>query len=351
MKITIILVLFSLIALSVSRTEKKKKKLSAAKAAASAKKRVKMPRIFDVKVFVNDATNPTSATLDAKPIKQAAQSAANLAVKQYGLHLKTASVTPEFQAISFKNAEEYFIPYRYMFGQFTINTSQVQAKSISCTISVETAGKTTTHLVKIQFDYDPEWEIVTDSDLTTLVDWINTAKSKARLSLNEDKEEVSKYANEYINNKNSFEAASKNIDEVNNLITTYENKDKDLQTQNEGFKSQYKTLLAQLSTAETELIALKTNENNLITQVNNQGNLLKQLNSQLSVLKSDDLSSSDNIKTLEGELNAIKQNFESAIAVLVPEAAETKNLLDQAKTSLYGGNLSDCTNKIASSVA
>jgi len=301
-----------------------------------------MARIFTVSIFVETETKPTVATFDAKDVKKAVEG------KIRGLYLNIQDAVTNFQA-SLKSllvpitgaTNQFYLPYRSIPSPISLTTPSGQGSYLS--LQLQQGDKFFS--IKIVFEYDTDWEVITPEELTTLAGWLNSLRVDRINTVSGLKATAIQYANDYITNKNSLEAAQKGVAGLEAQITTSNTAITTLQKEMADNDAAIKTLLAQIATKEQNLILLKNQQTTAMGNVSQDD---QQLAAQTQTLKTLTLQKDSGVadtSAFQNQMNINKDGFTSTLNALREEYAGDYSVLENARKAVFDTsppNLSSC---------
>jgi DNA repair exonuclease SbcCD ATPase subunit len=313
-------------------------------ALAKKKRKSLMARQFNVKIYVDSAKTFSEGTLDAKDVKIPPEGD-----KKKGIHfaIKTLDDSLKNLIVDSSIAGLKYIPYRILSVEFTGEMPEKSAKSLSAIVLRD--GKTYT--VRLEFEYDAEWDVITNQELTNLITWLNTNRANRQSEILTLKTNLKKQGTEYnelVNSLNSAkggsEAVGKKIKENIESITKLDADNKSLDDQ----------LVESQKAISDKSIALKAandavmNSENKIAEYKQQieslkktiENLKQSVNDKASAIQNANSRLSSSEKTLRTKLSEIREEYgkdASKLDSVITDLIDNKNLDNALKTlrSLY----------------
>jgi len=202
---------------------------------ASLKETNEMVQIFDVKIKSNIQPKQQSFLLDAKAIKLSSRKERSLDFNEkefvepneLGLYLGKTLDSENIDAVHHRyirnEKNRAWIPYAYCGewkGMFNPNgtsiiTNQLKRSSVS---------KTETPLITIEFQYDKDWEIISEKELNLIVSWLNENSQKRRNIKTALKNTIKQAETNYTNAKNLLDQTKNK--KLNNEKATRETEQK-----------------------------------------------------------------------------------------------------------------------------
>lgn len=313
-----LLVIAVLITACITRTEKKKSKT-----------KNDMARQFTVKIFVDPDTNASAqasiGTIDAKTIKVPK----NEEVR--ALNIKFTTINNDLKSLLTESNGNYYLSYRRLNSDFTV----VPVNSAGRTISVQ-IQKTNAefHILKFQFEYDPEWEVITEAEVLDVVSWLNRNRVDRRNAITALKTLALQYASEYKTQTENLAASSKGAAAIDAQIATTtklaESKEAELKQASDNLAEIEKKILA-ANTNIDRISGLLSNSKKSIDHIDSQISLKTQSINELTTKLSSGKVSAQSFKTTQDNNEA---SFKNAIGTLKTEAPSSSTTLDTAFTVL-----------------
>jgi hypothetical protein len=316
-------ILMMLVASCLSRTDRKKsetKSESKSKSSAS-KSESKMARQFTVKIFVdqdkNASVQPSEGVIDAKNVK-----VPKTEENQRSFPITFTRLNDDLKNLMNEKNGQYSLPYRKC---FTFTSQQVNKEGKIITTQIQKSSTEFFHL-KIQFEYDPEWEVITDTELNDLVSWMNRNKEDYISKINSLKTLAMKYANDYKTFTDNANAASKGASDIEAQIKKLTEDIKTMQTDLVATNSQIDEKERLIAADQTSidnfsqlLIDSSKKMESLDSQIAAKDSMISQLNANLAQTDS-------TANSFESIKNAKKTAFDNVIANLKTDAPKETSL-------------------------
>ena len=284
--------------------------------------------VFDVKI-VFDQQEPIDAQFNAKVLKLPSGD------NQRGWTFTIPSPSEEVKSHFLHSEEEYYLPYRSLTNAFTGNMIVGEGKSISTTFSADLKSDSVeTHSLKIQFQYDAEWDVVPDADFNKIVGWLNFNRVERINYVKSLKAALSLAAANYVTNMTNSALVGKSKAEVDGKIAELRQKVGDFKSDLTNATTQYNESLEQIRGNENEIQGLKkvlSDNEGKLTQLFGDLNSQKEILNDLQTAKETNTFNAD--KFANNAKNAL-QAISGLITVYKPEAAADGWYLDKAFSDL-----------------
>jgi hypothetical protein len=325
---------------ALKRAEKAQTRKTAMKKAERKISKSLMARIFTVQIFVESETTATIATFDAKEIKKPIDG------RVRGLYLTlspSAVIQPSLKSllVAVPNTTTYYLPYRSFPSAFTMTTPAGQGFYISSTIQLGTAFKS----IKIQFEYDVDWDVITSEELNTLIGWLNTLRVDRMTVVSQLKASALQYANGYYTNKNSYEAALKGVAGLDAQIAKSNVQVIALTGEIAANDETIKSLLSQIAAKEQTLAALKQQQTDAIGKVSQDDQLITAQTESFKTLGLQKSSGVADTSAFQNQMNNNKDGFISTLNSLKEEYGSDYSNLENARKVVFDTtppNLNSC---------
>jgi hypothetical protein len=320
-KFTILLVL---VAFSLNRTEKKKSEAnseSKSQSKSNSKSEAKMARQFTVNIFVdqdkNASVEPSVAVIDAKNVK-----VVKTEELQRNLPLTFTKLNDDLKNLLNQNNGQYSLAYRKL---STFNSQEVNKEGKIITTSFR-KSPTEFSTLKIQFEFDPEWEIITDLEVNDLISWLNRNRQDIIDRINALKTLAIQYLVNYKTNTDNASAAASgaaSIDaQIASLNQVAKQKQDELKLADTQANEKERTISSDQASIESlsqQLTSSKQKLDSLDAQIVAKDNILSQLNANLA-------DKSMSAASFESSMNAKKIAFNNVIDNLKTEAPLERSL-------------------------
>jgi hypothetical protein len=222
---------------------------------------VNLDAVFDVRTI-----NPISQNVNTK-----------------GIVFNVATIPDNAKQFFSQDGSLNLILYKQFAEPFISSSLEGVAKTISSTFRT---ADFKVYLITISFISDPNWEIISNSDLAKLVEWLNSRKANKENSIKSDKLSAQEAVASYFSNKNTADAWSsyaaaktKEIERLKGLNTGLNGDIAKLQEDKKKAENDVLTKLNLLAAAKT---AKKNNEDAIAMEIGKLNALADNLNSLLN---------------------------------------------------------------------
>lgn len=244
-----------------------------------------MIQVFDVQITSSIQKTPQTFLMDAKVIKLASLKERNLNIKdnefvdshELGLFLGKTPQSDNLDTIHHKylrnENNRVWLPYSYA-GEWKGIFNPNGTSTITNQLKRTSVNKKETPLITMQFQYDKDWEIISQNELNQIVHWLNENTNKRKNLKTLLKIKIKQAAFNYT-------IAKKNIDQIVNKKTEVQARVQKRQARILAVQNNITHLKQELEKAEKELAAAAkaVSDSEKVTQnLNNANeNLAKQI--------------------------------------------------------------------------
>jgi hypothetical protein len=209
MKLIKILITLSLLSLcftieNVEKTERTEKSSSTVKRARTGVQS-KMARVFSLSFYVGTSTEASIGSIDAKTIKAPKDE------NTRGIEITFTKINEDIKPLLYQVGSKWYLPYRKLAQAFQIQEINNGGKLLTSEVL---ASKDHLYALRVQFEFDAEWEVITDAELNTLVTWMNKNRTDRRSIVGSLKILALQYAGEYKSATEAARAADSGIEAV-----------------------------------------------------------------------------------------------------------------------------------------
>ena len=318
---------------SLKRAEKAQTRKVAMKKAEKKISKSLMARIFTVSIFVGTDSLFSVASFDAKDIKKPIDG------KVRGVYLTFASgaqIQPSLKAllVPVPTSNGNYLPYRSLAAAFVFESPAAQGKYLSTTIQLGGDFKN----IKIQFEYDPDWEVISNDEISTLVGWLNNLRIERMTLVNQLKGAALQSANAYYTNKVSYDAAVKGAQGIDDQIVSSNKQIAALKADMTKNDDEIKTVKASISVKEILLASLSKSQTDANSNVT-QDDLY--ITSESSVLTNLQLQKSSGVTDATGFQNTMDQSkdaFVQKVNEVKEEYGNDAGDLEKARKAVFETN-------------
>ena len=321
---------------SLKRAEKAQTKKAAMKKAEKKLAKSLMARIFKVTLKIDNETTGTEATFDAKEIKKPVDG------KIRGMYFTIAAgvaLSEKLKAIlvAIPNTTSYFLPYRSIPSSFKMNAPAGAGNYITCSFQ---SGPNFLSMT-VLFEYDPDWEVISKDELGTLVGWLNTLRVNRLTIVEKLKAQALTYANGYITNKVSYDAALKGMTGLDAQIIAANTQITALQAVIDKNNQAIKDAQAQITTKEQNLAKLKQQQTDAMGKVSQGDQFIAAQTATLKTLNLQKESGISDSSTFEYTMAANKDGFINTLASVKEEYASDYSILENARKAVFDNAIPD----------
>lgn len=257
--------------------------------------------VFDVKITIDDQP-AFDATFSAKILKTPIGD--NL--KGWGFKIEGKEDFDSIKTVFSNIKNKYYLSYRSLTNRFEGHSIEGEGKSISTTFSSDLGENSTSHSIKIQFTYDPEWNVISDGDFNKLLDWLNSNRIQRINYIRSLKEQINQEANHYHTNKTNSDLSKKNKEEVAKKITELKDKAKRIKEENDKKKEEL---------------------NKTFDSIHKNGEKINQIKGELSDLESD-------LAQLKGKLDSQMAFLKNLVAAKSTNNENKEKYASDAKNAM-----------------
>ena len=311
-----LLILSSLICLCLTRTERKKTKTDTNN---------KMARQLTVQLFLNADKNPSVqpsvGTIDAKTIKVPK----NEEVR--GLNIKFTTLNDDLKALLTENTGNFYLSYRRLSSEFQVLPNNSAGRIITVLFQ---KSSNEFHNLKIQFEYDPEWEVITEQEVFEVVSWLNRNRIQRINAVTALKTLAFQSASEYKTQSATAEAATKGAKAIDAQIEATQklivSKEAELAENNNKLAELEKSILTkntQINTLSDDLIKSKKTMDHIDSQIILKLKALQELSAELST-------GNVSAQTYKTSMENQEASFKAGISILSAEAPSSSSELNKA---------------------
>lgn len=300
-----------------------------------------MARLFNVSILVGQETVASIASFDAKDIKKPIDG------KVRGVYLTFfTAVQPSLKAllVAVTGTTVQYLPYRSLASPFGYESPAASGKIISTTMQAGTAFTN----IRIQFQYDPDWDIISSEEINTLVGWLNTLRIDRITLVKQLKGGSSDAANAYYTSKASYDAALKGAAGIDSLITKSTADIAALKSDLSKNDDAMKALQVQISAKDANLIILSKSQTDATFIVSQDDQFISDSNSTMVIL----IQQQTDGKDTSGFQNTMDQNkaaFNLNVELSKDDFGSQITILQNAAKELFvqnPPNLTNCNNFI-----
>lgn len=318
-----------------------------------------MIQVFDVQITSSLQRKPQTFLMDAKAIKLASLKERNLNIKdnefvepnELGLFMGKTPQSDVLDTVHHKylrnEKNRVWLPYSYA-GEWKGVFNPNGTSTITNQLKRTSNSKTETPLITLQFQYDKDWEIISQTELNQIVHWLNENTNKRKNIKTLLKIKIKQAAFNYTMAKKQVDESRKKRTDTQTRIRTTENKVRTVQIEIETMKKE-------LEKAEKELaVAAKavSDSEKLTQRLNNiNENLAKQIQREKIAKSQIRVPNSDAIKM---EISTIKALIRLPDRAPLAFKDEFSLSLNDAVDKAYGACISaeervdECQNSLQS---
>jgi hypothetical protein len=320
-----------------------------------------MIQVFDVQISSSMQKKPQTFLMDAKAIKLSSLKERNLKIKdnefvepnELGLLMGKTPMSDKLDDIHHKylrnEKNRVWLPYSYA-GEwkaiFNPNGTSIIANQLKRT----STSKKETPLITLQFSYDKDWEIISQSELNQIVSWLNENTNKRKNTKTLLKIKIKQAAYNYTIGKKHLEEAKAGGVEKSKRIQNEELSIKKVETDMNALTKDLEKALIDIANA-ARLVSASEKITQGLTNINE--NLAKQIQREKIAKSQVKVPNSDGIKmeiaTIRKIINLPSQtplSFKDEFSLSLNDAVEkaygacisSDERVDECKSSLenYG---------------
>ena len=345
MKIIKAIIILSCIiySLQVKRVENKLESLKRAEKAQTRKAVMKkaerkiakslMARIFKVSIFVGSETLNSTASFDAKDIKKPIDG------KVRGVYLtfnNNTIIQPSLKAllVAVPSTTGQYLPYRSLAASFKFESPAAQGKIISTTIQLGNVFQN----IRIQFEYDPDWEVISSDEATTLIGWFNTLRIARIALVNQLKVAALQSGNAYYTSKVSYDAALKGAQGIDDQIKVSTIQTAALKAEIAKNDETLKALKDQVTAKEASINALSKSQTGAVSRVSQDDQYISAQNATLNTLKLQKSSGVTDASAFQATMDQSKDAFVLIVNTIREEFGMDSVILDNANKAIFNTN-------------
>ena len=316
---------------SLKRAEKAQTRKAAMKKAEKKISKSLMARIFTVSIFVGNDSLFSVATFDAKDVKVPKNG------KARGLYFNFTSgaqIQPSLNALLVPSANGTYLPYRSLAASFVFESPAAQGKYLSTTMQLGQDFKN----IKIQFEYDPEWDTITNDELTILVRWLNNLRLLSIDYVNQLKSAASQSAINYYSNKVSYDAALKGAQGIQDQINSTNIHIAAIKANMTINENTIKNIKASISVKEQLLASLSKNQTIAVNTVSQDDQYIasqKSIYSNLQLQKTSNVTDATGFKTTM-DLNI--DTYDDLVNLVKEEYSDKASVFETSRRAIFVAN-------------
>ena len=228
--------------------------------------------VFDVNITID--SNPSfPATFNAKLIKLPVDDSLR------GWVFAISKPSDLVKSIFIESGDDHYLAYRSLTSTFQGNNIIGDGKSISVIYSSDLKdGVAETHSIKVQFEYDADWDVITDLEFNNVLNWLNANKVARSNYVSALKQSLSAAASFYVTNSTNSALAGKSWAEITAKI-------QDLRKQIDGLNKDTLSSQSQINDTRSRIAANEDLLQAMNKDLSDQTGKLVQLSGQLGSQK------------------------------------------------------------------
>jgi len=250
-----------------------------------------------------------------------------------GLFIKFDTVTDALKACVVASGEFYYLSYRQLLTPFDSAGTDFGGKYLTVSHSC-----TTVMSIRINFEFDPNWTIIEDSEVIQILSWLNSARS-ARIALIAGfKRDAQTFANDYYTNSQSLTAAQQGLTGIDARITASNAEITKYTAQKAADETSAATLATQIATKENELLTLQNTLTQTNTDINTKTAEITACNNAITTLQAQKDGKDAGVRTYKDQMDSASNNLVTYFANLKTECPKDGTVIDEASTAILTNN-------------
>jgi len=250
-----------------------------------------------------------------------------------GLFIQFTTITDALKALLVVSGTYYYISYRQLLTSFDSAGTDFGGKYLIVSLSSDTV-----YSIRINFEYDPNWTIIEDSEVIQVLSWLNNARSSRQSLISGYKRDAQTFANDYYTNYQSLTAAQGGLAAIDARITAANTEIATYTTNQTAAQTQSSTLATQISTKEAELLALQTTLTQTNTDINTKTAEIAACNTAITTLQAQKDGKDAGVQTYSSQMSTAASNLRTYFTNLATECPKDTTAITAAQTAILTNN-------------
>jgi predicted nucleic acid-binding Zn-ribbon protein len=328
MKFTKAIILLAIIAIAACAENDRSERKAGASLKAKAKITSQMCKNYIVTVQIdNDTANLSSGTITGTTMKTPTGD------QTKGLFLKFTTITDALKALLVVSGDSYYLSYRQLLTSFDSAGTDFGGKYLTVSLSADKV-----YSIRINFEYDPQWTIIEDSEVIQILSWLNTARSSRQALISGYKRDAQTFANDYYTNSQSLTAAQSGIAGIEARITAANTEISGYTTQKAADEKSASDLATQIATKEAELLTLQNTLSTTNSDINTKSAEITACNNAIISLQAQKDGKDAGVATYKTQMDTASNNLVTYFANLSTECPKDTDNIAAAKTAILTNN-------------
>jgi len=281
----------------------------------------------------NDTTNLSKGTITGTHLKSPTGD------QTKGLFIKFDTITDALKALAVASGDYYYLSYRQLLTTFDSAGTDFGGKYLTTSLQGSQV-----YSIRINFEYDPNWTIIEDSEVIQILTWINTARSSRQSLIIGYKRDAQTFANDYYTNSQSLTAAQSGLTGIETRITAATAEIATYTTQKSTDEASATSVQASITTKEAELLTLTNTLATTETDINTKTSEIAACNSAIATLTAQKDGKDSSVLTYQTQMTNAENNLKTYFDNLSTECPKDTTTVTAAKTAILTNNDKDTMN-------